>query len=47
MGLQFAVEGRIPVRQFITRVFPFERATEAWETTRRGEGIKTLIEGVQ
>ncbi|GFF48898.1 probable D-xylulose reductase A [Aspergillus udagawae] len=47
MGLQFAVEGRIPVRQFITRVFPFESATEAWETTRRGEGIKALIEGVQ
>ncbi|GIK07319.1 hypothetical protein Aspvir_002981 [Aspergillus viridinutans] len=46
MGLRFAVEGRIPVKQFITRVFPFEKATEAWETTRRGEGIKTLIEGV-
>ncbi|KAF4210564.1 hypothetical protein CNMCM8980_003858 [Aspergillus fumigatiaffinis] len=44
MGLQFAVEGRIPVKQFITKVLPFERATEAWETTRRGEGIKTLIE---
>ncbi|RLM00678.1 hypothetical protein CFD26_100589 [Aspergillus turcosus] len=44
MGLRFAVEGRIPVKQFITRVLPFERVTEAWETTRRGEGIKTLIE---
>jgi D-xylulose reductase len=44
MGLQFAVEGRIPVKQFITKVLPFEKATEAWETTRRGEGIKALIE---
>jgi D-xylulose reductase len=44
MGLRFAVEGRIPVKRFITRVLPFERATEAWETTRRGEGIKTLID---
>ncbi|KAF7128682.1 hypothetical protein CNMCM5793_003533 [Aspergillus hiratsukae] len=44
MGLRFAVEGRIPVKRFITRVLPFERATEAWKTTRQGEGIKTLIE---
>lgn len=46
LGVQFAVEGKIPVRRFITKVVPFEKATEAWETTRQGEGIKTLIRGV-
>lgn len=29
----------------ISRVFPFKSATEAWETARRGEGTKILIEG--
>ena len=37
---------RIAVKELITAVFPFERTTEAWEQTKRGEGVKTLIRGV-
>ncbi|KAH8429807.1 NAD(P)-dependent alcohol dehydrogenase [Aspergillus melleus] len=47
LGVRRASEGRIQVKRFITKVVPFERAVEAWETTRRGEGIKTLIKGVE
>ncbi|GLA28800.1 GroES-like protein [Aspergillus phoenicis ATCC 13157] len=46
LGMQMAVEGRIPLKRFITKVVGFEDAVEAWETTARGEGIKTLIRGV-
>lgn len=48
LAIALACEGRIPaLRTLITKVLPFEKVTEAWETTRRGEGIKTLIQGVQ
>ncbi|KAF9894610.1 Cell cycle serine/threonine-protein kinase cdc5/MSD2 [Aspergillus nanangensis] len=47
LGVQLAVEGKIPVGKLITKIVPFEQATEAWETTRRGDGIKTLIKGVE
>lgn len=47
LGVRMASEGKIPVKRFITKVVPFEKAVEAWETTRRGEGIKTLIKGVE
>ncbi|KAL1965769.1 hypothetical protein VTN77DRAFT_5090 [Rasamsonia byssochlamydoides] len=48
LAIALASEGRIPpLKTLITKVLPFEQATEAWETTRRGEGIKTLIRGVQ
>ncbi|GAQ40581.1 hypothetical protein AtubIFM55763_007411 [Aspergillus tubingensis] len=46
LGMQMAVEGRIPLKGFITKIVGFEEAVEAWETTARGEGIKTLIRGV-
>lgn len=46
-GLELVQAGKIVLKSLITKVFPFEQATEAWETTRRGEGIKTLIQGVQ
>ncbi|GKZ21362.1 hypothetical protein AbraIFM66951_010151 [Aspergillus brasiliensis] len=46
LGMQMAVEGRFPLRRFITKIVGFEDAVEAWETTARGEGIKTLIRGV-
>lgn len=39
--------GKVDVKRLITKVVPFERATEAWECTRKGEGIKTLIRGVE
>jgi D-xylulose reductase len=38
---------RVSVKDLITGVETFERATNAWERTRRGEGIKTLIRGPQ
>jgi D-xylulose reductase len=36
---------KISVKDLITFIEPFERATDAWERTRRGDGIKTLIQG--
>ncbi|OAL54182.1 GroES-like protein, partial [Pyrenochaeta sp. DS3sAY3a] len=37
----------VDVKALISSVTPFERATEAWDRTGRGEGIKNLIEGVR
>jgi D-xylulose reductase len=37
----------VDVKPLISSVTPFEKATEAWEKTGRGEGIKNLIQGVQ
>lgn len=45
LSVQFVTQQRIKLQPLVTRILPFEMATEAWETTRRGEGIKTLIEG--
>jgi D-xylulose reductase len=48
LAIGLASEGKIPsLKSLVTKVLPFEQATEAWETTRRGEGMKTLIKGVQ
>lgn len=47
IALGFLEKRTIAVKELITKVFPFEKATEAWETTQRGEGIKNLIQGVQ
>ena len=46
-ALWFLENKMIPVKELITKVFPFEKAIEAWETTKRGEGIKNMIQGVQ
>ena len=46
MALELAFMGKIDLRSLITKVFSFERVIDAWETTRKGEGIKTLIRGV-
>jgi D-xylulose reductase len=43
MALHLLGEGKVRVKELITNVKPFERVTEAWDTTARGEGIKTLI----
>jgi D-xylulose reductase len=37
--------GKVSVKELITGIEPFNRATEAWERTKRGDGIKTLIHG--
>lgn len=36
---------KIDLTKLVTKVVPFERAPEAWETARKGQGIKTLIQG--
>lgn len=47
IALELLGSGKIAVGSMISSVTPFERAPEAWERMRRGEGIKNLIEGVQ
>ncbi len=37
--------GTVPVRKLITNIFDFEHATDAWEETKQGRGIKNLIRG--
>ncbi|KAH8680241.1 chaperonin 10-like protein [Ilyonectria robusta] len=39
--------GKVSVKSLISSIVPFERATEAWDKTTNGEGIKNLIRGVQ
>jgi D-xylulose reductase len=43
LALHLLGAGKIKVKDLITSVKEFEDVTEAWETTARGEGIKTLI----
>ncbi|CAL5867239.1 uncharacterized protein PFLUO_LOCUS1454 [Penicillium psychrofluorescens] len=45
MGLDMVSTKRIDLKPLITKVVPFENVIDAWETTKRGEGIKTLIRG--
>jgi D-xylulose reductase len=47
MALELAKSKKVDLKSLITKVVPFENVVEAWETTRRGEGIKTLIRGVE
>lgn len=47
LALSLIREGKLPVKELITKKVDFGQAVEAWETTRKGEGIKTLIRGVQ
>ena len=47
LALDLISDGKLRVKELITKKVEFEQATEAWETTKRGEGIKTLIRGVQ
>jgi len=47
LAVRLLEKGLIDVKSLITSVTPFEKATDAWEKTSRGEGIKNLIQGVQ
>ena len=40
-------KGTVPVKRLISRIFDFEQATDAWEATKGGQGIKNMIRGVQ
>ncbi|OJK00952.1 hypothetical protein ASPACDRAFT_117566 [Aspergillus aculeatus ATCC 16872] len=46
IALDLLAEGKVSVAPLISSTLPFEEAPEAWERTRRGEGIKNLIRGV-
>ncbi|KAI0478084.1 GroES-like protein [Xylaria cf. heliscus] len=43
-AMRLVGQGFIDLKPFITNVFPFEKATDAWDATARGEGIKNMIE---
>ncbi|KAJ5558654.1 D-xylulose reductase [Penicillium sp. DV-2018c] len=45
LAVRLLSQGSVNLKPLISSVTPFERATEAWEKTGRGEGIKNLIEG--
>lgn len=47
LAMRLLASGKVGVKELISSVTPFERAPEAWERTRGGEGIKNLIEGVR
>ncbi|KAL6354351.1 hypothetical protein LRP88_11681 [Fusarium phalaenopsidis] len=47
VALELLESGKVSVGPLISSIMPFEKATEAWEKTRKGEGIKNLIRGVQ
>ncbi|KAE8447695.1 hypothetical protein EG329_010502 [Mollisiaceae sp. DMI_Dod_QoI] len=47
LAMHFLETGKISVKELISTEEPFERATYAWEKTKRGEGIKNLIRGPQ
>ncbi|KAG9553164.1 GroES-like protein, partial [Aureobasidium melanogenum] len=47
LAIGFLRDGKIDVGKLITKTVPFEEAPDAWESVGRGEGIKTLIRGVQ
>lgn len=44
-AISLLARGKVDVKPLISSVAPFEKATEAWEKTRKGEGIKNLIQG--
>jgi D-xylulose reductase len=45
IALDMLALNKIDVKDLITAILPFERATDAWEMTRMGQGIKNLIRG--
>jgi D-xylulose reductase len=45
LAMHLLESAKIPVKDLITGVFPFEEVTSAWERTKSGQGIKTLIRG--
>lgn len=47
VALDMLCSGTIAVKSLISSTVPFEKAEEAWEKTRKGEGLKNLIQGIQ
>lgn len=44
LAVKLLSKGAVKLKPLISSVTPFERATEAWDKTSRGEGIKNLIQ---
>lgn len=47
LAVKLITKGLVHVKPLLNSVTPFEDATQAWEKTARGEGIKNLVEGVK
>lgn len=47
LALHLLESKKVTMKQLITSVEPFEQATDAWERTKKGKGIKNLIRGPQ
>lgn len=47
LAIGFLRDGKIDVKKLISRTVAFKEAADAWESVGRGQGIKTLICGVQ
>lgn len=47
IALSLLSAGKVSVKPLISTIVPFERAPEAWEMTKNGQGVKNLIRGVQ
>jgi len=45
MAMHLLASKKVSVKELITSVEPFERATQAGERTKKGKGIKDLIRG--
>jgi D-xylulose reductase len=46
IAMDMLERGLVRVNDLISKIFPFEQTTSAWDATKRGEGIKNLIRGV-
>jgi len=47
LAMHLLGERKVSVKELISSIEPFERTTEQWEKTRRGDGIKNLVRGPQ
>lgn len=43
MAIALLASKRINVKPLVTHRFPLEKALEAFETTKRGEGVKVML----
>lgn len=47
LALKLLSQGSFDLKRLISSVTPFEDATQAWDKTARGDGIKNWIQGLQ
>ena len=45
LALDILEAGTFPLKNLISNIFDFEQATDAWEATKEGQGIKNMIRG--